>query len=161
MRSLALLCILLLCGPLPAQADDSASLDGFARDSLTIATASARQHRFDIWVARSPAQQERGLMFVTELAADTGMLFVEQPPRVMSMWMKNTLIPLDMLFIANDGRIEFIRERAQPQSLAIIRYDQPVRAVLELRGGEVARRGIRSGDRVESHYFSPDARPAK
>jgi uncharacterized membrane protein (UPF0127 family) len=133
-----------------ARADDGPSLAAFPRAALTIATASARQHKFEIWVARTDAQQQRGLMFVTELRADQGMLFVEEPPRVMSMWMKNTLIPLDMLFIASDGRIAHIHERARPQDLTVIGYDAPVRAVLELRGGEAAKRGIRAGDRVAS-----------
>jgi uncharacterized protein len=153
MRRLLFLLTLLLCGAMTSQADDNASLAKFPRDSLTIATSSARAHRFDIWLARSFAEQERGLMFVTQLNANQGMLFVEEPPRVMSMWMKNTLIPLDMLFIAADGRIVYIRANATPQSLTVIGYDKPVRAVLELRGGEATARGIRTGDLVENQYF--------
>lgn len=158
MRSSArfFLLFLLVAG---ARADDGAMLDAFPRATLTIATASAHQHRFEIWVARTDAQQQRGLMFVTELGADQGMLFVEEPPRVMSMWMKNTLIPLDMLFIANDGRIVHIHERAKPQDLTVIGYDKPVRAVLELRGGEAAKRGIRLGDRVASPLLAPGNSP--
>lgn len=155
MRQAAMLVLLLGCLDLPAaQAPAGASLADFPRAVLTIATSSARQHRFDIWLARTPEQQQRGLMFVRELPADSGMLFVQDPPRVMSMWMKNTLIPLDMLFIGSDGRVLHLRERTRPQSQALITFDQPVRAVLELRGGEAAARGIRVGDRVLGPWFS-------
>jgi uncharacterized membrane protein (UPF0127 family) len=152
MRSFAFV-LFFLCGANLARADDGAGLDQFPRDTLTIATASAKQYRFDVWLARTPGQQERGLMFVKQLPSGTGMLFVEEPPRVMSMWMKNTLIPLDMLFIDIDGTILYIRERAVPQSLAIIGYAKAVRAVLELRGGETAAKGIRVGDRIANGAF--------
>src|SRR3546814_13522615 len=86
-------------------------------------------------------------MYRDHLAADAGMLFVYSQPRRVSMWMKNTLIPLDMLFIAPDGRIESIVKRAVPHSLATISSRGKVRAVLELNGGTVDRLGIRPGDR--------------
>jgi uncharacterized membrane protein (UPF0127 family) len=155
MHRLAFLCVLLSCVPATLRADNQLSIAGFPRDLLSIVTASARQHRFEVLLARTAAQQERGLMFVSELPADSGMLFVQEPPRVMSMWMKNTLIPLDMLFIADDGRIVAIHARATPQSLAIIGYDKPVRAVLELRGGEAAARSIHAGDIVQGPWFRP------
>ncbi|MEO7775441.1 MAG: DUF192 domain-containing protein [Steroidobacteraceae bacterium] len=153
MRTLILL--LIACVTTLASAAEGASLDAFPRTSLTITTASARQHKFDIWVARTPEQQERGLMFVTDLPADSGMVFIEEPQRVMTMWMKNTLIPLDMLFIGEDGRVLYIRQRATPHSLEIIKFDKPVRAVLELRGGETKARGIRTGDYVQGEFFAP------
>jgi hypothetical protein len=81
------------------------------------------------------------------------MLFVNREPRPMSMWMKNTYVALDMLFIDSRGRILRIFERTVPQSLQTLGHRDPVRAVLELRGGEVARRGLAVGDRVEHAAF--------
>jgi uncharacterized membrane protein (UPF0127 family) len=78
------------------------------------------------------------------------MLFPEPRPRVASMWMKNTFIPLDMLFIRPDGRVAAIFRNTVPHSLATISAGEPVSAVLEIRGGEADRRGIRVGDRVSS-----------
>ena len=87
-------------------------------------------------------------MFVRDLPADQGMLFVNEAPRVSYFWMKNTYIPLDMLFIDSRGRIAAIFANTTPHSLDPVGPDVPVKAVLELRGGEAARRGIRTGDRV-------------
>ncbi|MFO1428166.1 MAG: DUF192 domain-containing protein, partial [Steroidobacteraceae bacterium] len=88
-----------------------------------------------------------------------GMLFVSRESRAQAMWMKNTFIPLDMLFIDARGRIVRIFERTVPQSLETLSHPDPVKAVLELRGGECARRGLRVGDRVEHPAFR-HARPA-
>lgn len=87
-------------------------------------------------------------MYVTRLPADEGMLFPQQQPRVMSMWMKNTYIPLDMLFIDSRGRIVCLLANTRPQSLDILSCPKPAKAVLEIGGGEAAERGIRVGDRV-------------
>ncbi len=124
----------------------------FPRASLEISAKDGTQH-FDVWVADTNARQAQGLMFVRDLAPDAGMLFVESAPRPMSMWMKNTFIPLDMLFIAADGRIVRIAARTKPHSLDSISSYEPVTMVLELRGGETKRRGIRVGDHVR---VSPD-----
>jgi uncharacterized membrane protein (UPF0127 family) len=94
-----------------------------------------------------------GLMFRTEVAPDEGMIFDWGSPRESSMWMRNTLVPLDMLFIAADGRIHRIAERTVPLSLATIDSRGPVRATLELRGGIAAERDIRVGDRVLHRLF--------
>jgi hypothetical protein len=91
---------------------------------------------------------EQGLMFRQELAPDSGMLFDFKQPTLATMWMRNTLIPLDMLFVDTTGRIVNIHERAVPQSDAIISAAAPVRAVIELNGGTAARLGIKAGDRV-------------
>jgi uncharacterized protein len=116
----------------------------------TVHIVSGRNYyTFDVWIADTPARQEQGLMFVHELPPDQGMLFPQQPPRAMSMWMKNTLIELDMLFIGTDGRIERIAARAQPQSLATISSGAVVSAVLEIRGGEAQRRHLAVGDRID------------
>ncbi len=115
--------------------------------SLTIVGAAGR-HRFNVELAETPAQMEQGLMFRKELAPDSGMLFDFKQPTVATMWMHNTLIPLDMLFVDANGRIVNIHERAVPQSDAIIAAAAPVRAVIELNGGTAARLGIKPGDRV-------------
>jgi hypothetical protein len=120
----------------------------FERDQLTIETASGKSLVFQIEVARSEAEKSQGLMFRTDLADDAGMLFVYGAPQFVSMWMKNTLIPLDMVFIDGGGTITKIAQRTTPQSLRTVTSDRPVRGVLELSGGSAARLAIRPGDRV-------------
>ena len=120
----------------------------FPHSTLTITTASAKPVTFQTEVATSPGQQEYGLMFRKHLADDHGMLFVEQPPRVIHMWMKNTLIPLDMVFVAPGGKVLRIAENAVPESLDIIGSDQPVEGVIELAGGAAGRLGLAAGDQV-------------
>jgi uncharacterized membrane protein (UPF0127 family) len=107
-----------------------------------------RHFRFDVWVADTNQRAEQGLMFVHDLPAARGMVFPLTPPRVEAMWMKNTYIELDMLFIATDGHVTKIIQRAQPLSLQTLSSDTPVGAVLELKGGEVARLGLAVADRV-------------
>lgn len=119
----------------------------FERSTLTVATARG-EHRFRVELALEPAQRERGLQHRPFLAEDAGMLFVFDQPGAVDMWMLNTLIPLDMMFIAADGRIVNIAERTRPKSLDIIPSAGPVLAVLEVLGGTSARLGIRPGDRV-------------
>jgi uncharacterized membrane protein (UPF0127 family) len=119
----------------------------FAQSSVDIGKAPRTQH-FEVWIADTPARQTQGLMFVRDLPAGRGMLFPEPEARPTAFWMKNTYIELDMLFIGPDHRIVKIAARAPPLSLATINSDAPVIAVLEIKGGEAARRGIRIGDRV-------------
>jgi uncharacterized membrane protein (UPF0127 family) len=138
---LPLLLVALYASPLFAQ------LAQFPTAPLTIHTASG-PHRFTVELATSPAQMMQGLMFRQSLAPDAGMLFDYQAPSMASMWMKNTLIPLDMLFVDATGHIVNIHERAVPGSLDTIAAAAPVRAVIELNGGTAARLGIRPGDRV-------------
>ncbi|MEZ5533760.1 MAG: DUF192 domain-containing protein [Steroidobacteraceae bacterium] len=147
--------LLLAAGP-RTRAQDAPALEdlaAFPRASLEISARGGTQ-RFAVWVADTRARQAQGLMFVRDLAPDAGMLFVAQAPREMSMWMKNTYIPLDMLFIAADGRIVRIAARTKPHSLDSISSYEPVTMVLELRGGEADRRGIQVGDHVR---VSPDS----
>lgn len=106
------------------------------------------EHRFDVEVAATPQEQEKGLMFRKELSADGGMLFPMDPPRTASFWMKDTLIPLDMLFIHTDGTIAFMQSDVQPYSRTPVSAGVPVAAVLELRGGRAAELGIARGDAV-------------
>jgi len=124
-----------------------AQLAPFQTAPLTIVTAGGPQ-KFTVELAATPAQMEQGLMFRRSLAPDGGMLFDYRTPSMAMMWMKNTLIPLDMLFVDAEGRIVNIHERAVPGSLATISAAAPVRAVIELNGGTAARLGIRPGDRV-------------
>jgi uncharacterized protein len=132
------------------------SLDAFPKSALEIRTASGSE-RFVIWIADTPARSEQGLMFVRSLPADRGMLFPLERPGVMRMWMKDTRIPLDMLFIDVHGGIIYIQHNATPESEAIISTPAPVitpvKAVLELAGGECARRHIEQGDRVVHGLF--------
>src|SRR5947199_9497309 len=124
-----------------------ADLQQFPTSELTIISATG-PHRFKVELAKTPAQMTQGLMFRTSLAPDAGMLFEYQQPTAATMWMRNTLIPLDMLFVDAQGRIVNIHERAVPGSLETIAAALPVRAVIELNGGTAARLGIRPGDKV-------------
>ena len=130
----------------------AAALQSFETSSLTIVSAHGR-HRFTVELAETSAQMQQGLMFRPSLAPDAGMLFDFKEPTVATMWMHNTLIPLDMLFVDANGTIVNIRARAVPKSDAIISAEAPVRAVLELNGGTAARLGIASGDRVLHPIF--------
>jgi uncharacterized membrane protein (UPF0127 family) len=98
--------------------------------------------------ATTRAQRDRGLMFRTRLADRHGMLFDFGPPQEVRMWMKNTLIPLDMIFIDANGRIHRIERDAKPGSLALISSGGPVRSVLELNAGSADKYGIEPGDRI-------------
>lgn len=124
------------------------------REELAIVTANGR-HVFRVEIADDPDERAQGLMFRKSLPADAGMLFLSGRNEVQSFWMKNTEIPLDMLFIAQDGRIVDMHERAVPFSLETISSKVPVWAVLELPGGSAARLGIKPGDRVEHRAFAP------
>ncbi len=128
-------------------------LASFEKDELTIVTEAGEEHRFDIELAVDPKQQAQGLMFRRQMAADAGMLFVYRPSREAVMWMKNTFLPLDMLFIAADGEIVKIVERTVPQSLKTISSGEQITGVLELNGGTVSRLGIKVGDRVDHSSF--------
>jgi uncharacterized membrane protein (UPF0127 family) len=119
--------------PLTVAAQDSLD-DAFDRDVLVIAARNAC-FRFDIYLALSREQQRRGLMFVRELPMTTGMLFVYPGEAHHSMWMKNTFIPLDILFARSDGTVSSIAKDTTPQSLKSISSTEPVTYVLELNAG--------------------------
>lgn len=122
---------------------------------LVILGRDGRRHAFRVEVADTDAARAQGLMYRREMPADQGMLFdygAGQPQEV-AMWMKNTFIPLDMLFIRRDFTIANIAERTVPHSTASIFSDGPVRAVLELNGGATARLGIKAGDTVQHARF--------
>ncbi|MBW8784520.1 MAG: DUF192 domain-containing protein [Novosphingobium sp.] len=115
---------------------------------LTV-THVGQRHVFRVEVARSDAEQERGLMFRTTMGPDEGMIFPMNPPRNASFWMKNTVIPLDIVFIGSDHRILNIAANAVPYSEQPLPSAGPVSGVLELNGGRAAQLGIGPGDRVD------------
>ena len=121
--------------------------------SLEIVSKSG-VHVFSVEIADTPAEREKGLMFVKHLPDGQGMLFDFDGEQDIAMWMKNTYIPLDMFFIRGDGRIARIAENTTPMSTAIIPSGGPVRAVLEVAGGTAARLGIAPGDRVAFPIFN-------
>jgi uncharacterized membrane protein (UPF0127 family) len=114
---------------------------------LTV-SQDGKVHRFRVEVARTDAQQAMGLMFRTEMGPDEGMLFPSERPQARSFWMKNTVIPLDLMFVGPDGLITNIAANAVPYSLEPIPSAGAAIAVLELRGGRAAELGIRPGARV-------------
>ncbi|HEX4972430.1 MAG TPA: DUF192 domain-containing protein [Steroidobacteraceae bacterium] len=138
----------------PAQADagpnnGAQQLDRlFYRSTLQIATSDAKLHKIDIWVADNDVRRMRGLMFVEDLADDAGMLFVYPQSQEVGIWMKNTPLSLDILFVKADGRVHRVFENAKPQSLDTIPSDGPVLAVIELKAGSAARLNIRPGAQV-------------
>lgn len=138
--------------PLPAQ-ETLLELSTFPKGEVVVESAAGAKHAFKVWIADTEPRQRQGLMFVRDLPADQGMLFVNQPPRPASFWMKNTYIPLDMLFVDASGKVLHIFERATPLSLEPLGIEAPVRAVFEIKGGESSRRGIRVGDRLRHPAF--------
>ena len=122
---------------------------------LTIETSAGLSLAFRVELARTEAERAQGLMYREKLAPDAGMLFVYPTDRPVAFWMKNTLIPLDMLFIKRDGTILSIAERAVPLSEVTISSGGPVAAVLEVNGGTVSHLGIRPGDRVQCEALPP------
>jgi hypothetical protein len=125
-------------------------LASFPRAELQIAHRAAnhtvQRFPFTVWIADTRERAEQGLMFVSDLPETMGMVFPLESPRVETMWMKNTYIELDMLFVGADRRITKIIERAHPLSLETLSSDSPVAAVIELKGGEAAKLGLRAGD---------------
>lgn len=126
-------------------------------DNLKIHTASG-EHTFLVEVAESAEEKSRGLMFRRTLADNAGMLFPYEPPQEATMWMRNTYISLDMIFIRADGTIHRIEHGTEPFSERVIASEGPVLAVLELRAGMAQRIGLKAGDRVDHPLFK---RPRK
>ncbi|WP_149535292.1 DUF192 domain-containing protein [Siccirubricoccus phaeus] len=122
-------------------------------EPLAILTRDGKRHEFRVEMALTPDQQMVGLMFRPSVAPDEGMLFDWGTPRESSMWMRNTVAPLDMVFINADGTIRRIAERTVPYSLAPVDSRGPVRATLELAAGTAERLGLRVGDKVEQRIF--------
>ncbi len=135
--------------PLGAHAED-ALLSKI--EPLTIAT-EAGASLFTVEIADTDELRQRGLMFRQRMPEDRGMLFDFGQPRPVGMWMKNTYISLDMLFIRADGTIAYIAENTVPKSLDVVGVSEPVLAVLELAGGSAKRLRIRTGDTVYHRIF--------
>ncbi|MCK5549844.1 MAG: DUF192 domain-containing protein [Hyphomicrobiaceae bacterium] len=126
-------------------------------EQLWLITSSGQEHSIEVEVATALREKQLGLMFRTELADEKGMLFPYESPQEVTMWMRNTYIPLDMVFIRADGVVHRIEKRAEPMSERIIASDGEVTAVLELAGGAADRLGLKVGDRVRHPHFSASA----
>ena len=158
MRALLLIACLAACSPQVAGEASASSLAGTpARHPesgleiipLRIVTPAGAAHEFAVEVARTGEEQMQGLMYRTELGADEGMLFPREVPRLSSFWMKNTHIPLDIVFIGPDRRVINVAANTTPHSLEPIPSAGPARAVLEIGGGRAAELGIVPGSAVE------------
>jgi len=124
----------------------------FKRSSL-IVSAGGREIKFEVELATNDAERSRGLMYRKQLGAYDGMLFDFYQEMPVSFWMKNTLIPLDMVFIAADGTVKHVHANAVPLSTETVPSRFPVRAVLEINGGSAALLGIKPGDKVKHAIF--------
>jgi uncharacterized membrane protein (UPF0127 family) len=122
-------------------------------ETLVITTSQGARN-FEVEVMRNDEERARGLMFRRYMPADRGMLFDFKETQPVMMWMKDTFIPLDMLFIRKDGSIARIAENTEPHSTRTIASGEPVLAVLELNGGIAAKLGIKAGDRVQHPLFT-------
>lgn len=123
-------------------------------EKLTIISDDGKSHVFTVEVATTEQQQDTGLMFRKSVPADTGMLFPWPQPQISEMWMKNTIVPLDMVFIGQDGTVKAIAEDTVPYSLRVISSGVPVVATLELQAGITAKDDINVGDKVIAKQFN-------
>jgi uncharacterized membrane protein (UPF0127 family) len=143
---------MLALAPAMARAQTTAQPE-LPKEKLVIVGRDGVRHEFQVEMAIAPEQQTVGLMFRPSVPPDGGMLFDWARPIESSMWMRNTVAPLDMVFINEDGTIRRIVEDTVPQSLAIIESHGPVRATLELAAGTAKRLHLRAGDKVEQRIF--------
>lgn len=147
---LSLLLVTGLAAPGWAQTEAQKELP---KEKITIVGKDGARHVLNVEMATTPEQQMVGEMFRTQVPADGGMLFDWGAPRDSAMWMRNTLVSLDMIFIDADGTVRRIAENAVPQSLATIESGGPVRATLEVAAGTARRLNIHVGDKVEAPLF--------
>ena len=143
--------LLILSSPLPLSAQQDVE---FERDTLSIVARRGDVFEFNVELAETSEQKSRGLMFRREMADNEGMLFLHRRDRVLTMWMANTFLPLDMLFLERDGTIARIEENTIPQSRDVISSRKRVRAVLELNAGTARNLGISAGDKVVYERFN-------
>ncbi|MFG5117569.1 DUF192 domain-containing protein [Methylorubrum sp. POS3] len=149
-----LACLAALSAPLTvARAEAPATGTEQAKTEPLAILAQDGRRAFQVEVMRNDAQRAKGLMYRRSMPADHGMLFDFERPLPVNMWMKNTYIPLDMVFIRSDGSIARIAADTEPLSTQIIASGEPVLAVLELNAGTAAKLGIRAGDRIEHPLF--------
>ena len=157
LRGLTLATLLLAtagcAGDEPATAGIDPYLEAYERSQLTIETADGKRHEFDIFLATSPQQRASGLMHVRQLAPDAGMLFFFEVSRRLSFYMKNTILPLDMLFIDSHGRVINIVEHTVPGSLESVESQGRARAVLELNAGTSKKLAITPGAIIRHPFF--------
>ncbi len=125
----------------------------FGEPQPLIIKSADGEHKFTVEEAKTLDQQARGMMFREQMAPDTGMIFEFAEPKVATIWMKNTAIPLDILFVRSNGKILKIEHSHQPYSLRSASSEAVVAAVVELRGGQSKELGIRPGDLVEHPFF--------
>ncbi|MDP2602433.1 MAG: DUF192 domain-containing protein [Deltaproteobacteria bacterium] len=128
-----------------------------AEPRVIISTREGREAAFQVEVADTPTKRELGLQYRKELAADRGMIFLFPAPSLQSFWMKNTPLPLDMIFIGSDRKIAGIVEQTVPFSLEPRSVGAPSQFVLEINGGLSKRLGIRAGDAVRFEGLPPDS----
>jgi uncharacterized membrane protein (UPF0127 family) len=140
-----------------ALAETSPAATKSLREERLELVTSTGVHALDVEVAATPEQQAFGLMYRTSLADTKGMLFPHKKPIELTMWMRNTYIPLDMVFILADGTVHRIEARTEPLSERIIASEGPVTAVLELAGGNAERLGLKPGDKVRHAIFGTAA----
>jgi uncharacterized membrane protein (UPF0127 family) len=145
------LLVALLAGGLVA-GDPAAAKPPARLETLEIVTGKGRA-RFQVEIAATPAEQKRGLMFRKALAPDRGMLFTYAKPQPAAFWMKNTLIPLDIIYIAPNGRVLSIARNARPHDETPIASGGMILGVLEIAGGRAAQLGVLPGDRVVHRIF--------
>ena len=119
-----------------------------ARTETLILETDSGEHRYTVEIADTDRERAKGLMFRRSLPATSGMIFIYDPAQPVGMWMRNTYIPLDMVFIAANGTVRRVEANTQPFSTDIILSGGAVAAVLELNAGEAERIAIRPGDRV-------------
>jgi len=150
--TIAFVTLLLLAGGASAFAADQPQMN-LPVESIAIDSSLGPQ-RFKVQLATEWPQQEKGLMFRKAMPPNEGMLFDFHEPQMMSFWMKNTLIPLDIVFIRADGTISSIAADARPMSLKSLRSTEPVQAVLEINGGRAEALHIREGGKVHSAIFT-------
>lgn len=127
----------------------SLALAACSDDIRLVVNSASGTHVFEVGVVDTPESRARGLMYVMELAPDAGMLFDFEAERTVSFWMRNTYIPLDMIFIKADGVVQNIHVNARPHDTTSIPSDGPVQYVLEIPGGRSVELGIAAGDTVE------------
>jgi uncharacterized membrane protein (UPF0127 family) len=152
-RTLVALAALFPAAAFAQSTDPTGPQPPLPKEKLVIVGHSGPEHAFEVEMALTEQQQEVGDMFRTSIPEGTGMLFDWGYPRPSQMWMKNTLVSLDMIFINADGTIRTIAERTTPRSLAVIDSHGPVRATLEVLGGTTAKLGIKVGDTVKQRIF--------
>ena len=133
----------------------NASVDFGTPQPLTIVSERG-EHTFLVEEAKTLAQQARGMMWRESMGPDTGMIFEFAEPKIATIWMKNTAIPLDILFVRSNGKILKIEHNAQPYKLRSASSEAVVAAVVELKGGRALELGIRPGDTIEHDFFTAD-----